>query len=140
MTQIIEDINEIVNNENLFSPLKYSSVLITGATGLIGSMLIRAISTANSRYSLGMKVFGQIRDFEKTKALFGENFQSVEFVTNPDIKCNYIGGQLMEEKKKFAFLSKALWRYLKLPRKIMRQSYIFRQWNNMEFHTNLGRK
>lgn len=101
MTQIIEDINEIVNNENLFSPLKYSSVLITGATGLIGSMLIRAISTANSRYSLGMKVFGQIRDLEKTKALFGENFQSVEFVTNPDIKCNYIIHTVSSTSSKF---------------------------------------
>lgn len=48
------------------------SVLITGATGLIGATLTRAFLYANSQEQLNMKIVLLVRDPEKAKMFFGE--------------------------------------------------------------------
>lgn len=84
------DIQEIITNKDLFYALKGATVLITGATGLIGSMLVRSILAANTEYNLSINVVGQIRNIEKAKIVYGQQFDDVSFVTDPHIQCDYI--------------------------------------------------
>ncbi|MCR4691758.1 MAG: NAD-dependent epimerase/dehydratase family protein [Lachnospiraceae bacterium] len=51
--------------------MKGSSVLITGATGLVGSMLLRTFAYINREKALGMKILPLVRNEEKAKQLFG---------------------------------------------------------------------
>lgn len=48
------------------------SILISGATGLIGSSLVRALDHYNTEYGLNCCVIALVRDTEKAKKLFGE--------------------------------------------------------------------
>ena len=84
------DIQEIIANEELFTFLKDSTVLITGATGFIGSMLVKTILAANEKYALSIKIFGQIRNPEKAKIVYGELIESLELVEDSNIPCDYI--------------------------------------------------
>lgn len=54
-----------------FEELKYHTVLVTGATGLIGSQFIRALAYCNSKMSLHMRILALVRNLEKAKVIFG---------------------------------------------------------------------
>lgn len=91
-TVLKEDIDTVVSEYKLFEKLKNSVVLITGATGMIGSMLVRVLHAANEKYALNISVYGQIRNIEKAKALFGSllNSTNIHMVTTDDVVCDYI--------------------------------------------------
>ncbi len=67
-----EDILIAIADRLLFTELTNKTILITGATGLIGSMLVRVLHAANVKYDLNLHVYGQIRNQEKAKKLFGD--------------------------------------------------------------------
>ena len=90
MNRIQADIREIIANEHLFLPLKEKTILITGATGLIGSMLVKSILAADEKYDLRAKVVGQIRSAEKAKTVYGDVYDDVDLVNDPHVKCDYI--------------------------------------------------
>lgn len=56
--------------------LRGASFLITGATGLIGSTLIRCLAALNE----GIHIFAPVRNLAKAKMMFGENFPGVDFM------------------------------------------------------------
>ena len=95
------DIQEIIRNRELFDALNSSTVFVTGATGLIGSMLVRTILAANEQYDLCIKVIGQIRNHEKAKAIYGDRYDSVSFVADPHIKCDHIVHTVSPTTSKF---------------------------------------
>lgn len=101
MDRIKADIREIVDNKDLFLTLKHSIILITGATGFIGSMLTKSLLTANEKYGLGIKIMGQIRNLEKAKKIYGEMFTTIDFVVNPHVKCDYIIHTVSPTNSKF---------------------------------------
>ena len=84
------DIQEMISNEAIFLPLKEKIVMVTGATGLIGSMLVKSFITANDRYDLRIKVIINIRNFKKEKTVYGELFENIRFVIEPNVYCDYI--------------------------------------------------
>ena len=90
MNRMQADIQEILENKELFSALGGSTVLVTGATGLIGSVLVKTLLAANAEYNLGIKLIGQIRNPEKAKTLFGEAYDQITFVSDPHVACDYI--------------------------------------------------
>lgn len=55
---------------------KGKSFLITGATGLVGSFLVKALACANRVRSAEMTIYALIRDEEKAKAVLGEGIVS----------------------------------------------------------------
>ena len=79
MSKILyEDMEQIVSDSNIpWDEMKGSTTLVTGATGLIGSAIVRALSEANRRYGLGIRVLAFCRDIEKAKKLFDSS--GVEF-------------------------------------------------------------
>ena len=101
MDKIQADIQEIIDNKDLFFALRDSTILITGATGLIGSMLVKTLLTANEKYGLGIKVIGHIRNPDKAKIIYGEMFDAVEFITDVHIVCDYIVHTVSPTTSKF---------------------------------------
>ena len=101
MDRVQEDIQSIIANKALFDPLKNSTVLITGATGLIGSMLVKTILKANEEYGLNIKVIGQIRNKEKAEQIFGELIDCFELSLTDDTPCNYIVHTVSPTTSKF---------------------------------------
>lgn len=98
-----KDIESITGRKELFEPLKGTAVFITGATGLIGSMMIRVLHAANIRYDSGIRIIGQIRNKEKAEKLFGSllSEKDIELTEDLSADCNYIIHTLSPTASKF---------------------------------------
>lgn len=66
-----EDIDYIAQTTDL-SELKETTVLITGATGLVGSRIVLALLAANRTKNLGIKMLLLVRNRTKANDIFGE--------------------------------------------------------------------
>ena len=67
---IFDDMEQIVSDSGIpWDELRGSTALITGATGTVGSAIIRAFSSANKKYGLGVRILAYCRDSNKTKQL-----------------------------------------------------------------------
>lgn len=77
---LLEDLQSVAESNIPFEEFKDCSFLITGATGLIGSLLIRALLYCNQKRNLGLKVYAVVRSVEKAKRLFGEEAPALEYV------------------------------------------------------------
>lgn len=65
-----EDIKEIVGETQIpWESIKNATFLITGATGLIGKVLIYALSYADKRYNLGLRIIARGRNAAKGEEL-----------------------------------------------------------------------
>lgn len=65
-----EDLDRIAQELNRLE-FKNKSFFITGATGLIGSVLVKAIVFANKHYDLKNSVVAQVRNLQKAEKVFG---------------------------------------------------------------------
>lgn len=90
MDRVNADIQAIVSNKEIFEKFKGRTVLITGATGLIGSMLVRTLHKANEKYGLNAKIVGMIRNEEKAKKLYGDIYSSLMFISSYDVSFDFI--------------------------------------------------
>lgn len=61
------DIKEIISNKELMESFASKRVLVTGATGLIGSMLIKTLDSANKEYGLNVDIIGLARSEERAR-------------------------------------------------------------------------
>ena len=74
------DIRNIVESDSIsWNVLEGASVFITGATGLIGSLLCRTLLAANDVRRLNMHVYGLVRSTEKAQSIFGELLERDDF-------------------------------------------------------------
>ena len=64
------DIDYIIKNSKEPTFLFGSSILITGATGLLGSVLVHTLSEMNDIYQLSMTIYVQARNEEKATLMF----------------------------------------------------------------------
>lgn len=90
MDSLKYDIDEIIIHEELFRAFAGSTVLVTGATGLIGSLLVKSLYYANFKYQLDINIIGFIRNKEKAIIVFDELYDKLNFVFDSDIACDYI--------------------------------------------------
>ena len=90
MDRTQEDIRSIVSDRALFEPFADSTFMVTGATGLIGSMLIKTLLTADEAYKLNIRTVGQIRDAQKAGKVFGGLKERVVFTATEDVPCDFI--------------------------------------------------
>ena len=77
-----EDINNILSASFIdWEKLSGRTVLITGATGLIGAMLTKTLLAAAREKAPGLKLMLLVRDEEKAKAMFADTpGESVEYI------------------------------------------------------------
>lgn len=68
------DIKAILSDHNIpWGMLDHSTILVTGATGLIGSLIIRTLLY----YGHNIKIYALVRDQEKARALLGDSIHYV---------------------------------------------------------------
>ncbi|MCR5283686.1 MAG: NAD-dependent epimerase/dehydratase family protein [Lachnospiraceae bacterium] len=67
-----EDLSAISVREIPFDRLQQGRVVVTGATGLVGSMLVRTLAYLNRVLELGMQIILMVRSMDKTRRIFGE--------------------------------------------------------------------
>ncbi len=68
---LLRDIEDFCKTFALQKELHGSSFLITGATGLIGSILVRCLLALDE----GVKIIAPVRNVEKAKSLFGDDIR-----------------------------------------------------------------
>lgn len=86
-----EDFQKIAESDLPFDEMKGCSFLITGATGLIGSLLVRTLLYCNRVHGLDLKVYAVVRNVEKAETIFGQGDPALEYVVcdlaKDDIVC-----------------------------------------------------
>lgn len=87
-----KDFDELFGNNNEWiKRLDNNSILITGATGLIGSVIARAIRWYNEEYDSNIKVICHVRNEDKAKEIFENHFNKNNFeIIVGDINHNII--------------------------------------------------
>lgn len=75
-SRILEEDFKKMSKSNLpFEKYKKCTFLVTGATGLIGSLLIKNLLYINQLYRLDIKIKGMVRNFNKAKKIY-ENYSN----------------------------------------------------------------
>ncbi|CCK82954.1 Putative dehydratase/epimerase (Mannitol) [Lactobacillus equicursoris 66c] len=79
---LLEDFNTILDSELDVSKFTHQNIFITGATGLIGSLLVKFLLYANNQKDLNITVYAMIRNQEKANKIFADYLddQHLKFV------------------------------------------------------------
>lgn len=67
-----EDFDKITKRDISWDALRNSSFVITGATGLIGSLIVKYLLYANRTMYFGAKIYAVVRNVEKADKIFAE--------------------------------------------------------------------
>lgn len=65
------DLDLIADSDIPLSQLRNSTILVTGATGLIGSLLVRALACCNRKRQAGINIVALVRSPGKASAIYG---------------------------------------------------------------------
>ncbi|CAM3692462.1 NAD-dependent epimerase/dehydratase family protein [Cohnella lubricantis] len=77
---LLEDIDQIVSDSAIpWGELFGRSVLVTGATGAVGAILVQALSAANLKYKLDLHILAFGRDEDRASKVFGKE-KCVKFI------------------------------------------------------------
>lgn len=88
---ILEDMQDIYSRNDDYSWLNDSSILVTGAYGMLASYLVYfLIFLCENRYVANLKILAQGRNIEKMKNRFGDYFDKVYFHYIADDICSEI--------------------------------------------------
>lgn len=74
-----EDIRNFADQFDIGEQLRGNTFLITGATGLIGSVMVKCLLGLNRLKGLDIKIKAVVRDIDKAKNVFAEVFNDIEF-------------------------------------------------------------
>ena len=78
-----EDIQQFAEKFELWEQFRGKTFLITGATGLIGSVMIQCLLELDQKHALDLKIVAVIRDIEKAQRVFGEKINQLTICTLP---------------------------------------------------------
>lgn len=85
---IQKDLDDIINIDFInWDLLRNKTVLVTGATGLIGSQLVMSLLNANAEKNLDLKVIAVVRNKQKAEKIFKyADDKSLEFIVQDILK------------------------------------------------------
>lgn len=87
MKDVLTEDLEIISKDEGMKSMSGNTILVTGATGLIGSLFIKAVLLFNKKSREKIRMIAVIRDFEKARRIFGESFTDSElFWVQSDLK------------------------------------------------------
>lgn len=75
-----EDIRQFSEQFELWEQLHGKTFLITGSTGLLGSVMCRCLLALNVKYGLNIRILALVRSIDKAKAVFGEDYANISFL------------------------------------------------------------
>ena len=75
----IEDVKRTADLNLAWEKLSGKNILISGASGLIGTFLVDVLMFRNSHYNQGCKIFALGRNFQRAQKRFGEYFSRDDF-------------------------------------------------------------
>lgn len=96
---IKEDVDNIVNSELPWEKFRNKTILISGASGLLASYLVYTLLNLNDKKDINCKVIGVVRNIEKAKKRFGDNYyrndlifieSDISYFSNIEEKVDYI--------------------------------------------------
>lgn len=90
VNQLSKDLKEFVAAFPLYEELRNSTILITGATGLIGASCVRCLNALNERHNLNVSIVCAIRNVGKAKAMF-QGMNSLEYC-----ECDFMLGKTLQ--------------------------------------------
>lgn len=77
----MNDLENAVGQIGQIQTLKGSSILVAGASGLIGSYIVDVLLTANALYNTDIQIYALGRDFQRLKKRFeGANTNSLKYI------------------------------------------------------------
>lgn len=79
-TILKEDINQFVTDFPFHQELKCKTFLITGTTGLLGSIMVKCLMELSNRLGLNIKLICPVRDWYKAEIVLGEYYNQVEVI------------------------------------------------------------
>ncbi|MCB6992365.1 NAD-dependent epimerase/dehydratase family protein [bacterium 210820-DFI.6.37] len=89
-----EDIEAIIKSEIQWEKLKDASILVTGATGMLGGYMLRTLIELNDSGNYGMKLYALVRNPKKlSEEIIGKVELIVQSVTEPvraDVRFDYV--------------------------------------------------
>lgn len=91
-----DDVRLFAEQFDLWEPLRRKHFLITGATGLIGSVMVKCLVALNRRHNLGLRIVAVVRDLEKAKRVFNDEFSEIVFkrLSLNDVTIDNIGAEI----------------------------------------------
>jgi nucleoside-diphosphate-sugar epimerase len=78
-----EDAQQFAERFELGEQLREKTFLITGATGLLGSVMVQCLIELNRQCDLGIQILAIVRDINKAKRVFADNFDAIECIQLP---------------------------------------------------------
>lgn len=80
---MLEDLETIINSNTIdWNSIDGSTFLITGATGLIGSLLVKALIERNKKYNSNINFILLVRDLEKAKTIIPD-VPEIKYIVSP---------------------------------------------------------
>lgn len=88
-----EDVCQFVEQFELWNQLKGKTFLMTGATGLIGSVMIKCLLELNNQRQLDIKILAVVRNLEKADRIFGPSREDLNFlqIELKDVNADNVG-------------------------------------------------
>lgn len=81
-----KDLEDIAEYDLPWESLNNSTILITGATGLIGSLLVKTMAKVNQKYNLNLKILAGIRNVGVARDIFyGYDVQIIDWDIRDEI-------------------------------------------------------
>lgn len=95
---LLEDLQMIAQSNVPFQEFQNTTILITGATGLIGSLLVKTLLFCNKFHNLDIRVFAVVRDQKKAEEIFQSGDKALRYIIadfekddiNIDVEIDYI--------------------------------------------------
>ena len=75
-----EDLEAVANSNLPLEKLANKGFLVTGATGLVGSMLVKSLACCNRQKKLNMTIYAMVRNEAKAKDVFGDLLDTEDIV------------------------------------------------------------
>ena len=67
---LLEDFNYISNSDINFEKLRDKVIMITGATGLIGSLLVKSLLFCDKEHNLNLNIVALVRNKKKVNDIY----------------------------------------------------------------------
>lgn len=87
-TELLESDFKLIENDGIdMKEFAGASFLVTGSTGLVGSLFTKALLYFNRIYKLGLGIYAVVRNIDKAGAVFEDDFNdsALRFVVTEDI-------------------------------------------------------